>query len=148
MTRQLLGQPLWFWTFLLLKSCMKIPPLLSLLELLNHWYNSCSQSSGIAKSLAPVLLELPQKMKKTSPTLYSQVLMVDGNGLLHPRGKSFFNFLKMLVITLPDGHAFLHIHDYCSSLSMDFIVMPLFVLTEIIGKSAGFCIGLSSWAVG
>lgn len=23
-----------------------------------------------------------------------QVLMVDGNGLLHPRGKSFFNLLK------------------------------------------------------
>ncbi|KAL2236829.1 UNVERIFIED_CONTAM: Endonuclease V [Sesamum indicum] len=43
---------------------------------------------------APVLLELLKKMETTSPTLYPQVLMVDGNGLLHPRGKSFFNLLK------------------------------------------------------
>ncbi|XP_020550712.1 endonuclease V isoform X7 [Sesamum indicum] len=35
---------------------------------------------------APVLLELLKKMETTSPTLYPQVLMVDGNGLLHPRG--------------------------------------------------------------
>ncbi|XP_020550708.1 endonuclease V isoform X2 [Sesamum indicum] len=34
---------------------------------------------------APVLLELLKKMETTSPTLYPQVLMVDGNGLLHPR---------------------------------------------------------------
>ncbi|KAK4389070.1 Endonuclease V [Sesamum angolense] len=37
-----------------------------------------------------------KEMKKTSPTLYPQVLMVDGNGLLHPRGKSFFNLLKRI----------------------------------------------------
>ncbi|KAL9177213.1 hypothetical protein ABFS82_01G044500 [Erythranthe guttata] len=35
---------------------------------------------------APVLLELLDKMKKTALSSYPQVLMVDGNGLLHPRG--------------------------------------------------------------
>ncbi|PIN15328.1 putative endonuclease [Handroanthus impetiginosus] len=35
---------------------------------------------------APVLLELLERMKKTALPLYPQVLMVDGNGLLHPRG--------------------------------------------------------------
>ncbi|PIN09481.1 putative endonuclease [Handroanthus impetiginosus] len=43
---------------------------------------------------APVLLELLERMKKTALPLYPQVLMVDGNGLLHPRGKSFSNLLK------------------------------------------------------
>lgn len=42
--------------------------------------------------------------------------------------------LRMVMVTI----FFLNIYCYCSSLSMDFIVMPLFVLTEIIGKSAGF----------
>ncbi|KAL8521587.1 hypothetical protein ACS0TY_011927 [Phlomoides rotata] len=35
---------------------------------------------------APVLLDLLEKMKKTTLSLYPQVVMVDGNGLLHPRG--------------------------------------------------------------
>ncbi|XP_057799151.1 uncharacterized protein LOC131014987 [Salvia miltiorrhiza] len=35
---------------------------------------------------APVLLELLEKLKNTALPLYPQVLMVDGNGLLHPRG--------------------------------------------------------------
>ncbi|KAL6556522.1 hypothetical protein OROGR_005810 [Orobanche gracilis] len=35
---------------------------------------------------APVLLELLEKMKKRAVSSYPQVLMVDGNGLLHPRG--------------------------------------------------------------
>ncbi|KAI3468458.1 hypothetical protein Pfo_025121 [Paulownia fortunei] len=35
---------------------------------------------------APVLLELLEQMKKTALSSYPQVLMVDGNGLLHPRG--------------------------------------------------------------
>ncbi|GFP81591.1 endonuclease v, partial [Phtheirospermum japonicum] len=35
---------------------------------------------------APVLLELLKKMKERAISLYPQVLMVDGNGLLHPRG--------------------------------------------------------------
>ncbi|XP_047971258.1 endonuclease V isoform X2 [Salvia hispanica] len=35
---------------------------------------------------APVLLGLLEKLKNTVPQLYPQVLMVDGNGLLHPRG--------------------------------------------------------------
>ncbi|KAG8375299.1 hypothetical protein BUALT_Bualt10G0085900 [Buddleja alternifolia] len=39
---------------------------------------------------APVLLELLEKMKKMGLSSYPQLLMVDGNGLLHPRG----NFLK------------------------------------------------------
>ncbi|KAL2517406.1 endonuclease V family protein [Abeliophyllum distichum] len=39
---------------------------------------------------APVLLDLLEKMKKGSLPFYPQILMVDGNGLLHPRGKSFF----------------------------------------------------------
>ncbi|XP_016454818.1 uncharacterized protein LOC107778996 isoform X3 [Nicotiana tabacum] len=35
---------------------------------------------------APVLLELLDKMKKNAHPFYPQLLMVDGNGLLHPRG--------------------------------------------------------------
>ncbi|KAL2547975.1 putative endonuclease [Forsythia ovata] len=35
---------------------------------------------------APVLLDLLEKMKKGSLPFYPQILMVDGNGLLHPRG--------------------------------------------------------------
>ncbi|CAN1217732.1 Endonuclease V [Linum perenne] len=39
---------------------------------------------------APVCLQLLEKMKKSdSSSLYPQLLMVDGNGLLHPRGKLF-----------------------------------------------------------
>ncbi|GMH11805.1 hypothetical protein Nepgr_013646 [Nepenthes gracilis] len=35
---------------------------------------------------APILWELLKKMKKEAPLVYPQLLMVDGNGLLHPRG--------------------------------------------------------------
>ncbi|CAN4095586.1 unnamed protein product [Withania somnifera] len=35
---------------------------------------------------APVLLELLDKMKNSAHRFYPQLLMVDGNGLLHPRG--------------------------------------------------------------
>lgn len=35
---------------------------------------------------APALLELLQTTKKSALSYYPQVLMVDGNGLLHPRG--------------------------------------------------------------
>ncbi|XP_024020799.1 endonuclease V [Morus notabilis] len=35
---------------------------------------------------APVLLELLEKMKNNANPFYPQVLMVDGNGVLHPRG--------------------------------------------------------------
>ncbi|KAM3199643.1 endonuclease V isoform X2 [Capsicum annuum] len=35
---------------------------------------------------APVLLELLDKMKNNAHPFYPQLLMVDGNGLLHPRG--------------------------------------------------------------
>ncbi|XP_030945333.1 endonuclease V-like isoform X1 [Quercus lobata] len=35
---------------------------------------------------APVLLELLERMKKNAIPFYPQVLMVDGNGILHPRG--------------------------------------------------------------
>ncbi|XP_075640783.1 uncharacterized protein LOC142612571 isoform X2 [Castanea sativa] len=35
---------------------------------------------------APVLLELLERMKKNASPFYPQVLMVDGNGILHPRG--------------------------------------------------------------
>ncbi|KAL6216895.1 hypothetical protein ACLB2K_010113 [Fragaria x ananassa] len=38
---------------------------------------------------APVLLELLEKMKASATLFYPQLLMVDGNGILHPRGKSF-----------------------------------------------------------
>ncbi|KAJ7958684.1 Endonuclease V-like protein [Quillaja saponaria] len=35
---------------------------------------------------APVLLELLEKMKRNTIHFYPQLLMVDGNGILHPRG--------------------------------------------------------------
>ncbi|KAJ4930473.1 hypothetical protein NE237_008260 [Protea cynaroides] len=35
---------------------------------------------------APVLLELLEKMKQNAHPFYPQLLMVDGNGILHPRG--------------------------------------------------------------
>jgi deoxyinosine 3'endonuclease (endonuclease V) len=35
---------------------------------------------------APILLGLLEKMKTNNQHFYPQVLMVDGNGLLHPRG--------------------------------------------------------------
>lgn len=35
---------------------------------------------------APILLKLLEKMKKDAHPFYPQLLMVDGNGLLHPRG--------------------------------------------------------------
>ncbi|XLT25832.1 endonuclease V isoform X3 [Arachis ipaensis] len=38
---------------------------------------------------APILLEILEKMKKSGSSFYPQLLMVDGNGILHPRGKCF-----------------------------------------------------------
>ncbi|XP_020202133.1 endonuclease V [Cajanus cajan] len=35
---------------------------------------------------APVLLQLLEKMKRSDNPFYPQLLMVDGNGILHPRG--------------------------------------------------------------
>ncbi|MED6131339.1 hypothetical protein PIB30_008986 [Stylosanthes scabra] len=35
---------------------------------------------------APILLEILEKMKKSGSSFYPQLLMVDGNGILHPRG--------------------------------------------------------------
>ncbi|KAH1094297.1 hypothetical protein AAZX31_14G119500 [Glycine max] len=35
---------------------------------------------------APVLLQLLEKMKRSNNPFYPQLLMVDGNGILHPRG--------------------------------------------------------------
>ncbi|VFQ84609.1 unnamed protein product [Cuscuta campestris] len=40
---------------------------------------------------APVLLGLLQKMKANSHPFYPEILLVDGNGLLHPQGK-FYSF--------------------------------------------------------
>ncbi|XP_022864833.1 endonuclease V isoform X1 [Olea europaea var. sylvestris] len=45
---------------------------------------------------APVLLELLEKMKKGSLPFYSQILMVDGNGILHPRGMGLACHLGVL----------------------------------------------------
>ncbi|KAI5393920.1 hypothetical protein KIW84_060859 [Lathyrus oleraceus] len=36
---------------------------------------------------APVLLDILEKMKRSDNPFYPQLLMVDGNGILHPRGK-------------------------------------------------------------
>ncbi|OWM86456.1 hypothetical protein CDL15_Pgr026348 [Punica granatum] len=38
---------------------------------------------------APVLLELFGKVKENAPHFYPQLIMVDGNGILHPRGKCY-----------------------------------------------------------
>ncbi|XP_078443775.1 endonuclease V family protein [Wolffia australiana] len=43
-------------------------------------------SGFLAFREAPVLLRLLEKMKRESPSFYPQVLMVDGNGVLHPKG--------------------------------------------------------------
>lgn len=36
---------------------------------------------------APVLLQILEKMRDDHHPFYPQVLMVDGNGILHPRGE-------------------------------------------------------------
>lgn len=46
---------------------------------------------------APVLLELLEKMKKKELPSYPQLLMVDGNGLLHPQGFGLACHLGVLV---------------------------------------------------
>ncbi|GAV89767.1 LOW QUALITY PROTEIN: Endonuclease_5 domain-containing protein, partial [Cephalotus follicularis] len=43
--------------------------------------------SFLAFREAPVLLQLLEKLKNNAMPFYPQLLMVDGNGLLHPRGK-------------------------------------------------------------
>ncbi|GLT59569.1 hypothetical protein SLA2020_323810 [Shorea laevis] len=45
---------------------------------------------------APVLLQLLDNMKKTDSPFYPQVLMVDGNGLLHPRGFGLASHIGVL----------------------------------------------------
>ncbi|XP_022131390.1 endonuclease V isoform X2 [Momordica charantia] len=45
---------------------------------------------------APVLLELLERMKKRAIHLYPQLLMVDGNGILHPRGFGLASHLGVL----------------------------------------------------
>ncbi|KAJ6373429.1 hypothetical protein OIU76_027716 [Salix suchowensis] len=42
--------------------------------------------SFLAFREAPILLQLLQKMKNSGNPFYPQLLLVDGNGLLHPRG--------------------------------------------------------------
>ncbi|CAK9871306.1 unnamed protein product [Sphagnum jensenii] len=44
----------------------------------------------------PVLLGLLQKMALKEPALYPQLLMVDGNGILHPRGFGLASHLGVL----------------------------------------------------
>ncbi|CAJ1972146.1 unnamed protein product [Sphenostylis stenocarpa] len=41
---------------------------------------------------APVLLQLLEKMKRSDNPYYPQLLMVDGNGILHPRGNGKGSF--------------------------------------------------------
>ncbi|EOY29100.1 PREDICTED: endonuclease V isoform X1 [Theobroma cacao] len=45
---------------------------------------------------APILVHLLEKMKSTASPFYPQVLMVDGNGLLHPRGFGLASHLGVL----------------------------------------------------
>lgn len=45
---------------------------------------------------APVLLLLLDNMKKRANHFYPQVLMVDGNGLLHPRGFGLASHIGVL----------------------------------------------------
>ncbi|KAJ0968679.1 hypothetical protein J5N97_021556 [Dioscorea zingiberensis] len=46
---------------------------------------------------APILLDLLDKMKQSAHPFYPQILMVDGNGLLHPRGFGLACHLGVLV---------------------------------------------------
>ncbi|KAG6706324.1 hypothetical protein I3842_07G218300 [Carya illinoinensis] len=49
---------------------------------------------------APILLELLQRLKKKDASpFYPQLLMVDGNGILHPRGKCFVTILFGIYIS-------------------------------------------------
>ncbi|GMI81570.1 hypothetical protein HRI_001826300 [Hibiscus trionum] len=45
---------------------------------------------------APILVNLLEKMKKEANPFYPQVLMVDGNGLLHPRGFGLASHLGVI----------------------------------------------------
>ncbi|KAL4333996.1 hypothetical protein GQ457_07G043600 [Hibiscus cannabinus] len=45
---------------------------------------------------APILVHLLEKMKKDDSPFYPQVLMVDGNGLLHPRGFGLASHLGVI----------------------------------------------------
>ncbi|OMO61924.1 hypothetical protein CCACVL1_23144 [Corchorus capsularis] len=45
---------------------------------------------------APILVNLLEKMKSNASPFYPQVLMVDGNGLLHPRGFGLASHLGVL----------------------------------------------------
>lgn len=45
---------------------------------------------------SPALLELIEKLAKERPEVYPQVLMVDGNGILHPRGFGLASHIGVL----------------------------------------------------
>uniref|UniRef100_A0A803LYW7 Endonuclease V n=1 Tax=Chenopodium quinoa TaxID=63459 RepID=A0A803LYW7_CHEQI len=53
---------------------------------------------------APILLKLLDKMKKNAHSFYPQLLMVDGNGILHPRGSLQVHIILLeFVVTTMHG---------------------------------------------
>ncbi|GLU01100.1 hypothetical protein SLE2022_184250 [Rubroshorea leprosula] len=71
------------------------------LQLLYHDYATVSLQvpyvpGFLAFREAPVLLQLLDNMKKNASPFYPQVLMVDGNGLLHPRGFGLASHIGVL----------------------------------------------------
>ncbi|KAF7139551.1 hypothetical protein RHSIM_Rhsim07G0173500 [Rhododendron simsii] len=58
---------------------------------------------------APILLQLLEKMKTCDHPFYPQMLMVDGNGILHPRGKCPPTFYWI----------FFPVFAYCSSILLN-----------------------------
>ncbi|WJX16353.1 hypothetical protein P8452_06391 [Trifolium repens] len=54
---------------------------------------------------APVILDIMEKMKRSDNPFYPQLLMVDGNGILHPRGKCSHNYPEKVEVILGFGLA-------------------------------------------